>query len=151
IVSPNIPFSDGKGPKWSELSWNHSTPGSSSITYQVLYRSGPDTYALIPDVDLPGNSAGFTTSPVDLSDVNVSTYDTLRIIAHISGASGTCPILQDWTVEWSEGVAMSGTLLQSDRLTAVASGTIRVAVNSTLLPTTGSVTNGVWSVNNVTA
>src|SRR5690606_7025777 len=87
----------------------------------------------------------------DLSNINVSTYGTIRLVATFTCSGGSCPTLNDWQVTWSEGVTMSGNAYEYDRTTGVASGTVRVAVNGTLLPSTGTITAGSWSVNNVTA
>ena len=51
-----------------QLSWNDTEPGSSDIKYQLEYFTGVD-WQLIPEADLPGNSAGFDTSGVDISSV----------------------------------------------------------------------------------
>ncbi|MCB9811903.1 DUF2341 domain-containing protein [Candidatus Nomurabacteria bacterium] len=150
LTSEEIYFTDGTGPKFDEFSWNDNEPGSSDITYQLEYYNG-FVWQAIPNVDLSGNTAGFTSGPVDLSGLNVSTYDTLRISSTFSCVSGNCPSLDDWSVTWAEGVSMSGTLEASDRSTPVASGTVRVAVNGTLQPSTGTVSAGVWTINNVTA
>ena len=148
--SEAIDFTDGSGPKFEQIYWNDTTPGASTVMYQVEYLSG-DTWSLIPNGVLPGNSAGTSTSPIDMSDVDVSTYGTIRLVADMECASGNCPAVQDWSVEWAEGVSMSGTLQANDLTTSIASGTIRVAVNGNLLPSTGTVSAGLWTINNVTA
>ena len=53
--------------------------------------------------------------------------------------------------QFSEGVNMSGTLQEYDRLTNVNAGTIRAAVNGSPVVGTGSVSAGTWSLSNVTA
>lgn len=151
IYSEPILFSDGAGPKFEQLLWNDTEPGTSTITYRLQYLTSTSSWAYIPDAALPNNSIGTTTSPIDLTGLNVSTYNTLRIVGSFSCASGNCPSLQDWTIEWSEGVLMSGTLKQYDRSTNVTSGTVRAAVNGSLLGNTGTVSAGVWSISNVTA
>lgn len=146
IESPDIVFTDGLGPKWGEFSWNDTRPGTSTVSYQVAYLSAPNTYSLIPDVDLPGNSSGFTSGPVDLSDVDVGTYGTLRLRATFSCDGVDCPSLQDWTLEWTEGTTVSGMLKEYDRTTDVSGGNIRVAVNGVLTGSTGNVASGATSV-----
>ncbi|MCD5381099.1 MAG: DUF2341 domain-containing protein [Candidatus Pacebacteria bacterium] len=151
IYSEPILFSDGAGPKFEQLLWTDDEVGTSTAVYQLQYFTSTSSWAFIPDVDLPNNSTGTTTSPIDLTGLNVSTYDTLRILATLQCASSNCPELDDWTIEWSEGVTMSGTLKQYDRSTNVAAGTVTVSINGGIPVPTGSVAAGVWSIDNVTA
>ncbi|MEZ4200044.1 MAG: hypothetical protein R3B69_00340 [Candidatus Paceibacterota bacterium] len=151
IVSEDIIFSDGAGPKFESFSWSDNEPGASEILYQVEYKVDDTTYALVPDGVIPGNSSGTTTSPIDLTGIDIETYPIIRIAANFSCVSGDCPTLDDWQVTWSEGVNMSGTLQAYDRSTNIATGTIRVAVNGSLLPSTGTVAAGLWTLSNVTA
>ena len=154
IESSDIHFSDGTGPKWSTVSWNKTTPGSSSITMQVEYASStaPTGYTLVPDADLPGNSTGTTTSPLDISHLSRLTYPTLRLLATLNCSGGNCPTLNDWTVSWSAGINISGTAKQFDQTTNVTSGTVAVAVNNVLqIGKTGTISGGTWTIPNVTA
>jgi len=153
LESPDIDFSDGTGPKWSSFSWSDTRPGSTSIAYQVLYyNSTNQDYELVPTTTLSGNDTGFTTSPVDISGLNHTTYGTLRTLATFSCTSGSCPTLHDWTVAWSQGINVSGTAKQFDETTNVTSGTVAVAVNGVLQAgKTGTISGGAWSIANVTA
>ncbi|MEX0931679.1 MAG: DUF2341 domain-containing protein [Candidatus Paceibacterota bacterium] len=151
-VSPGIVFSDGTGPYWGELSFSNTTPGASGVLYQVQYATAT-TYELIPDVDLTGNSTGFTTSPVDLTGLDITTYDTIRVRATLTCDGSDCPTLDDWTVTWAEGATVSGTIAEHDETTAVTEGTVAVAVNGVLQTgKTGEIQgDGTWSITNVTA
>ena len=151
IVSPGINFTDGIGPYWQEMSWNDTTPVSSEILYSLQYNNGT-SWALIPDADLPGNEAGTTTSPIDLSGLSKTTYNLIRPYAALScDGSNNCPTLLDWTVTWAEGLTISGTAQGYDQSTNVTSGTVAVAVNGVLQSgKTGTITAGVWSIPNVT-
>ena len=151
IYSPAIPFSDGAGPKFERALFSATNSGGSTTTVQVEYQTGPDTWALIPNSAIPGNSTGTTTSPIDLTNVDVSTYDTIRLVATLTCSDSACPELNDWTVEWSEGVPVSGTIREYDRTTNVTSGTVQVAVNGTPGNTGSIAGDGTWSINNVTA
>lgn len=152
VISPAIAFSDGLGPKWAALSFSQTTPGASTIAYQFEYLTSTSSWALVPDADLPGNSAGTTTSPVDISGLSRITYATLRLIANLTCVSGDCPILNDWTLTWSEGINVSGTIKAYDQSTNVTSGTVAVAVNGVLQSgKTGAISGGTWSIPNVTA
>jgi len=151
IAGEDIIFSDGAGPKFANFSWLDTTPGTSFVTYQMQYLVAENEYALIPDAALPGNSAGFTTSPIDLTSVDINIYDQIRPFATLQCVTGDCPEIDSWKLEWSEGVNMSGTLKEYDRSTAVSAGSISAAVNGTLLGSIGTVSGGVWTMNNVTA
>ncbi len=152
VVSDPIIFTDGTGPRWGVASSTDTTPGSSSISYQFEYSAdGGDTWSLIPDAVLPGNSTGTTSNSIDLSNVSYATYGTIRYVANFTCVSGDCPTLQDWTVAWSEGITVSGTAKAYDETTDVTSGTVMVAVNSTLQSgKQGTISGGTWSIPNVT-
>lgn len=151
IVSSPIVFSDGSGPKWDYVTWSTSTPGASEIRMQVEYLTATGSWALIPNADIPGNNIGATTSPIDLGELNTSTYGTIRLVGNLVCNSGDCPTLHDWTVVWSEGLVVSGTAKQYDQTTNVTSGTVAVAVNGVLQSgKTGTISGGVWSIPNVT-
>ena len=151
IYSEPILFSDGTGPKFERLLWNDTETGTSTIKYQIQYLTSTSSWALIPNVDLPGNTTGTTTSPIDLTGLNVVNYHTIRIVGNFACASGNCPSLHDWTVEWSEGVLMTGTAKEYNRSTNVTTGTVRAAVNGSILSNTGTIAGGTWSISNVTA
>ncbi len=152
IRSTAIDFADGTGPRWDFVSWNDTTPGASAIEYRVYYESAPGVFTLIPDSDLPGNAAGFTTSPIDISGVNRVIYSVLQLDAQLSCDSGDCPSVQDWSVAWSEGVTVSGIAREYDEVSTTTSGTVAVAVNGVLQAgKTGIILgDGTWSINNVT-
>ena len=152
VVSSEIDFDEGTGPKWDYVTWTDSTPGASNILYQVEYFTSTSSWAVIPNVALAGNMAGTTTAPIDLSNVNRTTYNTLRLKANFACSGGDCPTLSDWTLAWSEGVTVSGTIQEYDQSTNVTSGTVHVAVNGTLQSgKTAAISNGTWSIANVTA
>jgi Domain of unknown function (DUF2341) len=152
LRSTPINFADGSGPRWDYVSWNDSTPGTSLIEYRMYYESAPGVYSLVPNAVLPGNSAGFTTSPIDISGVNRTTYSVLQLDAQLLCDAGDCPSLNDWTVAWSEGVTVSGVAREYDGVSTTTSGTVAVAVNGVLQSgKTGTINgSGVWSISNVT-
>ena len=151
IGSEPILFSDGVGPKFSQAIISATTPGNSTTSIQVQYQTATGSWALIPDAQIPNNSVGNTGAIVNLASVNVVTYPVIRLLATLKCDATDCPTLDDWTVEWSEGVTMSGTLKEYDRLTNVATGTVTVSVNGGPAVRTGVVSAGVWSISNVTA
>lgn len=89
--------------RWGELSWQDTVPPSTDIRYYLLYENAPDAFVLIPDAILPGNAAGFTTSPVDLSGVPV-TYPRLRLRAELTAADQTItPSVDSWALSYERG------------------------------------------------
>lgn len=152
VVGTPIDFYDGTGPRWDYLSWNDTTPGASDIRYQIEYSTDDgESWSLVPDGVLPGNSTGSSTGPVSLADLPYTTYSLIRPVANFTCNSGDCPTLSDWTVTWSEGITVSGTAQQYDRTTNVTSGTVAVAVNGVLQSgKTGTISGGAWSIANVT-
>jgi hypothetical protein len=152
IRSSAIDFTDGSGPRWDYVSWNDTTPGASLIEYRVYYESSPGIFTLVPDGDLPGNSTGFTSSPIDISNLDRTIYGVLELDAQFTCDSGDCPVLNDWTVAWSEGITVSGTAREYDTVSTTTSGTVAVAVNGVLQAgKTGTINgSGNWSISNVT-
>ncbi|MBI2568352.1 MAG: S8 family serine peptidase [Candidatus Schekmanbacteria bacterium] len=78
---------------WDWLSW----AGSGTVSVQVQYLTGT-TWAPIPDADLPGNSTGLATSPVDLSDLDADTYSTIRVVGMFAATTGEPGALDWWTI-----------------------------------------------------
>ncbi len=85
---------------WYSLDFNLVTGASTAATVQVYYDNG-GVLTLVPDGDLPGNSAGFTSGPVDLSGLSVATYAGLVMRVNLSSTDITAtPELQDWTLTY---------------------------------------------------
>lgn len=153
VLGQPVTFSDGNSPAWKRALWSDTKYGSSQILYQVEYRTASGTWALIPDSAIPGNSSGTSTSPLSLANVDPSIYSTIRLRATLScDVQIRCPYLNDWSIEWAEGITISGTAKRQDLTTAVTSGTVAVAVNGVLQSgKTGTIAaNGQWSIDNVT-
>ncbi len=85
--------------RWKALSWTSSEPASTDILLQVYDAS---SLALISDSQLPGNAAGFTSSPVDLSGISASTHPALAVFATLTGADET-PTLSAWNIAYDYG------------------------------------------------
>jgi hypothetical protein len=83
---------------WYELSWVEDAPSGANIKYQLFFLSGTD-WLLIPDTDLPGNSTGLGSSPVDLADLDISDYQQLKIKGTLStGDPSKTPSLSGWSL-----------------------------------------------------
>jgi hypothetical protein len=85
---------------WQDFSFNDSRPPNTDISYQILYYDGLE-WTLVPDSDLPGNSTGFETYPIDLSGLDPVIYSKLKLKANFSTSDlSDTPILYDWQVSW---------------------------------------------------
>lgn len=153
ILSTPIKFADGSGPRWERFTWSDTTPALSDIRYRLYYLTSSSTYAIVPDSALTSNAAGFTNSPVSIADLDRSVYSVLKMEAELICNNGTCPSIQDWSLEWSQGINVSGTAYEYNGTTTVPSGTVAVAVNGVLqLGKTAAIGGlGTWSIPNVTA
>ena len=88
---------------WKEATFNASTTGETSFTLRAYYNNG-SAYVLVPDEDLPQNSTGFTTSPVDLSGLSTATYNSLQLGAFLGTTnSSSTPQLHDWELSYVAG------------------------------------------------
>jgi hypothetical protein len=86
--------------KWESLSFSDEEPTDTDLKYQVYFASGTE-WVLIPDSDLPGNSQGFDESPVNLSNLSITTYSSLKFKANFStNSTSSTPILYNWQVSW---------------------------------------------------
>ncbi len=132
VRSTPIEFADGDGPRWQSINWTDVTPGASTIRYRVYYQSAPGVFTLVPNSAIAGNAAGFTDGPIDISSLDTSLYATLQLEASLQCSLGDCPALNDWQVEWSEGIIVSGTAFEYDQTTPMATGTVAIAVNGVL-------------------
>jgi hypothetical protein len=86
---------------WKRLAWSVSTTTGTSVTFRVYDSSGTN---LIPDSQLPGNSGGFTVSPLNLASISTSTYPSIVIGATLatSNASNT-PSIDSYSIAVDTG------------------------------------------------
>ena len=153
VISTPVNFSDGAGPRWERVTFSDTKPGASTIKYRLYYESTPGVYSIIPDSALTGNAAGFTTSPINIAGLDRTIYAKLKLDAEFICNLGNCPTLNDWSVEWSQGISVSGRAYEYDGVSTTTSGTVAVAVNGALqVGKTGTIAvDGTWSIANVTA
>ncbi len=89
--------------KWGSATISTSTPSNTNILIH-LYDTSTSTITLIPDTVLPGNVAGFTSSPIDLSGISTTTYPSLGLGAGLSAvATTTIPKVLDWKLSYAAG------------------------------------------------
>lgn len=84
---------------WGELSWEDEEPSGTAAVYHVYDENG----VLISDATLPGNSAGFTSSPVDLSGIEASTTPALRLGVEFASDGSVTPLLDSWMLSYLTG------------------------------------------------
>lgn len=83
---------------WSEIVFNGTSSASTSYAVSVYYDTGSGR-GLVPDADLPGNSSGFTISPINISTLDTSTYPGLVLGFDLSTVdTNYSPAILDWTV-----------------------------------------------------
>lgn len=88
---------------WNTISWVDTTPASTDIRYSVYDATGGGN-TIIPDGVLAGNTAGFTTSPVDLSSLSTSTYRALKLRGTLTTSDpSTTPVLSSWALSYDFG------------------------------------------------
>lgn len=109
----SVPIAPAALSRWSSFSWDDTQPAETTITYHVYYPSG-SANVLVPDSVLPGNSAGFTVSPVDLGAIPAGEYPSLVLGAHLVAInpSAPSPSIEDWSLSYQggEGVSLPFTL-----------------------------------------
>ncbi len=114
ILSSLVDYSsliDANG--WGEIQWNDDeTDGD--IKYKVFYDDdAKGTVTIIPDAALPGNSAGFDNSPINISGLNTTTYSKLYLKAFLTNGAAS-PELFDWKITLPESLPV--TLLSFDAM-----------------------------------
>lgn len=83
---------------WEIASWDAVVPANTSLTVQVYSVSG-SSYTLIPEGDLPGNSVGFTSGPINLTGLDAGTYPTLALGATLTSSDpNTSPRISEWSI-----------------------------------------------------
>lgn len=85
--------------RWKQISFTQTKPANTDIAYRVY----DNAYAPLPDSVLPGNSAGFSTSPIDMTGISTSTYPTLRLGATLSGNTSVTPQIEEWRLSYDVG------------------------------------------------
>lgn len=142
----SVPVSPAYLSSWEAFTATTSVPAEASLTFTIYYLAEGE-YAPVPDADLPGNSAGFASTPVDLSLLAPSTYGALEAGAFLATASSTVtPLLLDWSLSYVAGPTPLPGVAFSIR-GAKTIGT--TAVSSPIYKYTGAITtdpSGEWLI-----
>ncbi|MCF7815955.1 MAG: type II secretion system GspH family protein [Candidatus Pacebacteria bacterium] len=97
----SVPEEPATFTSWDLISWNSIEPASTTLTTHVFGVTGGNTYVLVPDGDLPGNSLGFTGGTINISSLAKGTYPSLALGATLmSDDVNETPSLQDWTIQY---------------------------------------------------
>lgn len=87
---------------WKEARFSDTTPPGTSVRYFIFADGSGDT--LVSDAMVPGNSSGFTSSPIDLSGISTTTHQTIRLGALLSsGDPDETPEIDSWEVDYDQG------------------------------------------------
>lgn len=90
--------------EWDEFRFSYSEPASTTVLFYLYHDNGGSDPVIIPDPALPGNSAGFNASPVDISGVSTTTYDEIFIhVEFLTEDASTTPRIFDWELDYTEG------------------------------------------------
>lgn len=88
---------------WQEVSWIDNTPANTDIKYKVYDASGVSP-VIISDSEIPGNSLGLTSSPVDISTLSVATYPSLQVAGFLTSSDiMVTPAISEWKIKYLEG------------------------------------------------
>lgn len=88
---------------WNSLSWTASTSPQATALVSLYYWNG-SAYVPVPNSALTGNSAGFSSSPVDISALPIGTYGRLQIFGALSSTNpDLTPEILDWSVSYTAG------------------------------------------------
>lgn len=86
---------------WKSFSFVQTKPSGTDIVYHLYDATGT---TLIPDSQLPGNSAGLTSSPVNLTGVSTTTYGALSVHATLSTSdASTTPRIDSYSIAMDAG------------------------------------------------
>jgi len=101
-VAESATTSPGTITNWYMAEFRASTSPDTSVNVSLVYDNA-GTLALVPDEDLPSNSSGFTSSPIDISSLDPATYSSLGLRTRLETASSTVtPRLHEWSLTYIE-------------------------------------------------
>ncbi len=87
---------------WDEIVWSGSAPAQTETLFRVYAVASSGDAVLVPDADLPGNSAGFASSPVDISALSTSLYPELLLkISLASLDASSTPSISSWRASYT--------------------------------------------------
>jgi hypothetical protein len=95
---------------WQTVRVVASAPADTAYRVQFFTSAVPGSFTLVPDSDLPGNAAGFSTTPIDISSLDTGVYPTLYvgIVLETTDTSKT-PEIEEVTVFYRESETVLAT------------------------------------------
>ncbi len=86
---------------WDTFYFEDTTPSGTSIVYRMYTADGT---APLSDAQLPGNSSGFSSSPIDLRSVSTSTHPGVRVHATLTTSdASTTPTIESYALSFFSG------------------------------------------------
>lgn len=87
---------------WNAAAFTFATTTNTNLSVSVYSVTGTSTYTLVPDVDLPGNSSGFTAGTINLSSLTAASYPSLALRATLTSSDVfETPQLQSWELTYT--------------------------------------------------
>ncbi len=86
---------------WGSVTISTSTPTGSSVKVRIY---NGNSGLIIPDTVLSGNSVGFSSNTINISNISTSTYPSLEMQASLASVSTTTvPQVLDWSLGYVVG------------------------------------------------
>ncbi len=108
--------------QWGQATATTSIPDGTALALHIYDGNGN----LLPDTVLPGNAAGFTSSPIALSGIATTTYPSLALGADFTGGTES-PSIAGWSLSYAAGPTplpnVSFTLTGAKTIGSTGSGT----------------------------
>jgi len=83
---------------WYSATFSATTTADTWVRVSIMYDNA-GVMALVPDGDLPGNSTGFLSTPIDISSLDVATYPELALYGILRTTdTAQTPVLYDWNL-----------------------------------------------------
>lgn len=87
---------------WREASWSAFVSGNTGLAARIYAVDESGTATLVPDLVLPGNAAGFTTSPIALTSLTAALYPRLALELTLRSFDGiTTPEVESRAISYS--------------------------------------------------
>lgn len=85
---------------WYSVAFNASTSAQAWVQVSVMYDNA-GVLTLVPDEDLPGNSTGFQSTPIDITGLDVASYPELALYGLFRTTdTAQTPVLYDWSLTY---------------------------------------------------
>lgn len=87
---------------WNEARMSYSAPPGTSALFRIYSVDTSGVRTLVSDTDVPGNAAGLTVSPIDLSNITPGAHPRIALSVELATTdASTTPEVLDWEIEYS--------------------------------------------------